>query len=189
MQCSPDGPTRINSFALVAYIPNPLGEFLDRLREELVPGCRPHAHVTVLPPRPLKSSVDDAWKQACTEVRGFPPFEIGAGRVEIFSVTDVIYISIETGRPILEAMHSALNIDSLAYEEPFNYHPHITLAQSLPPQEVWRIYELAKQRWEEFHDQRNFTVDSLTFVQNTLENTWLDLVECPLAGVAAVSTK
>jgi len=30
---------RINSFALVSYIPEPLAGFLDRLRQELVPNC------------------------------------------------------------------------------------------------------------------------------------------------------
>ena len=44
---------RLNVFALVIYIPDPLGRFLDDLRTELVPGCNPHAHVSVLPPRPL----------------------------------------------------------------------------------------------------------------------------------------
>ncbi len=44
---------RLNVFALVIYIPDPLGRFLDDLRTALVPGCNPHAHVSVLPPRPL----------------------------------------------------------------------------------------------------------------------------------------
>ena len=44
---------RLNVFALVVYIPGPLGVFLDELRRELVPHYNPHAHVSVLPPRPL----------------------------------------------------------------------------------------------------------------------------------------
>ena len=44
---------RINSFALVSYIPEPLAGFLDRLRQELVPNCFLRAHVTILPPRPI----------------------------------------------------------------------------------------------------------------------------------------
>jgi hypothetical protein len=47
---------RLNVFALVIYIGDPLGRFLDDLRRELSPQCNPHAHVSVLPPRPL--SVD-----------------------------------------------------------------------------------------------------------------------------------
>ena len=45
----PEG-QRLNVFALVVYIPDPLGRFLDDLRRELVPHYNPHAHVSVLPP-------------------------------------------------------------------------------------------------------------------------------------------
>ena len=34
---------RLNVFALVIYIPDPLGQFLDDLRRELVPHYNPHA--------------------------------------------------------------------------------------------------------------------------------------------------
>ena len=37
---------RLNVFALVIYVPGPLGKFLDDLRRKLVPGCNPHAHVS-----------------------------------------------------------------------------------------------------------------------------------------------
>ena len=40
-------------FALVSYIPDPLGAFLDDLRLKLAPKCKPHAHITILPPRPI----------------------------------------------------------------------------------------------------------------------------------------
>ena len=44
---------RLNIYALVIYVPAPLGRFLDDLRRELVPTYKPRAHVSVLPPRPL----------------------------------------------------------------------------------------------------------------------------------------
>ena len=40
---------RINSYAVVSYIPGALGEFITRLREELVKGCVAQSHVTILP--------------------------------------------------------------------------------------------------------------------------------------------
>ena len=49
------GAQRINLFALVVYIPDPLAGFLDDLRKELVANCLPRAHVTILPPRPLQA--------------------------------------------------------------------------------------------------------------------------------------
>jgi hypothetical protein len=60
MLCDPSSMDRINMFALVSYVPGRLGEFLDRLREELVTGCKAHSHVTLLPPRPLSISTERA---------------------------------------------------------------------------------------------------------------------------------
>jgi hypothetical protein len=42
--------------------------------------------------------------------------------------------------------------------------------------------ELAAERWGEFPYPRGFTVDRLTFVQNTLENLWADLAAMDLAS-------
>lgn len=44
---------KLNVFALVIYIADPLGGFLDDLRRELIPHYNPHAHISVLPPRPI----------------------------------------------------------------------------------------------------------------------------------------
>src|ERR1700687_845742 len=116
---------RLNVFALIIYIPDPLGRFLDDLRRELVPGCDPHAHVSVLPPRPL--AVD--WQVASRPVRalteGGAPFQIELGRIEIFPGTDVIFIEVGPGSSELFRMHDAMNTGALAFQEPFEYHPHI----------------------------------------------------------------
>src|SRR3954454_19071835 len=83
---------RLNVYALVIYIPDPLGRFLDDLRRELVPGCNPHAHVSVLPPRTLP--VD--WRTAGEQVRAcantWAPFEITLDAIGRFPITNVIYI-------------------------------------------------------------------------------------------------
>src|SRR6266436_165187 len=131
-----DGAPRINLFALVVYIPDPLAGFLDDLRKELVADCLPRAHVTILPPRPLQAGqagTDAAIEQARTVAGGFAPFDIATGEVEIFPTTDVIYIGIQSGERELREMYRALNHGPLAFREPFSYHPHITLAQGLPP--------------------------------------------------------
>lgn len=181
-----DGVQPVNSFALVTYIPDPLGSFLDDLRRELVPGCMPHAHVTILPPRPLSLDPQLAWKQVQSKVCDLPAFEIETADVEIFDVTSVIYISLGKGRQELLRMHDALNSGDLAFPEPFRYHPHITLAQELPPDRVLDVYDLARRRWAEFPHKRAFPVEFLTFVQNTLQNQWLDLAQCALIAVPSL---
>src|SRR4051794_19474862 len=98
------GTEKLNQFALVIYIPDPLAAFLDELRLELVAGCMPRAHVTVLPPRPLQN-VEAALEMARSLAPEFPPFDIELGGVEIFPKTNVIYIGLRLGRDEMRAMH------------------------------------------------------------------------------------
>src|SRR5581483_2682882 len=127
---------RINSFALVSYIPDPLASFLDRLRQELVPTCFLRAHVTILPPRPISSTPEAAWNLVQALTPCFQPFEVEMTGIEVFPVSDVIYIDIAAGSEPLRQMNSTLNTDGLAFREPFEYHPHVTLAQDLHSDEV-----------------------------------------------------
>ena len=60
------------------------------------------------------------------------------------------------------------------------YHPHITLAQELPHEQVAAADELARRRWREFEGERRFRAARATFVQNTPGNCWVDLAEYSL---------
>ncbi len=175
---------RLNVFALVIYIPGPLGAFLDDLRRELVPHYNPHAHVSVLPPRPL--AVD--WRTASEQVRAssqsWDAFEVELTCLDIFRVTEVIYLEVGAGARELRHMHEALNSDALAFQDPFPYHPHITLAQEVPHERVAEVFALARRRWEEFSGPRSFRAERAVFVQSTIRNVWLDLAEFPLGSVA-----
>ena len=186
MGCCNGAGTPINSFALVSYLPEPLAGFLDRLRTELVDQCRAKAHVTILPPRPLSCAAEQAWDTLGGQIHDFQPFSVELGQVEIFPVTQVIYLAVKTGAAELRALHTRLNSGTLAFEEPFVYHPHVTLAQDLEPSQVAAAFEKATARWKEFSHPRSFTVDRLTFVQNTLENNWTDLRGCPLTTRVAI---
>ncbi len=171
---------RINSFALVSYIPEPLAGFLDRLRQELVPNCFLRAHVTILPPRPISSSPEAAWDTVRTLAPRFAPFDVEMTEVEVFPVSDVIHIGIGRGRPEMERMHVELNAAGLKYQEPYPYHPHITLAQELKSDEVDELARVARARWAESSITKTFRVDEVFFVQNTRRKQWLDLGESAL---------
>ena len=166
---------RLNVFALVIYIPHPLGLFLDDLRRELVPHYNPHAHVSVLPPRPLAVEWHAASEHVRTLAGCWDPFEVQLAEIEMFPVTNVIYIGIGAGEAELGRMHAAINTASLAFEEPFVYHPHITLAQEIPHGQVNAVYDLAVRRWNEFRGERRFQAEHAVLVQNTLSGCWLDL--------------
>jgi 2'-5' RNA ligase len=175
---------KLNQNALVIYIPDPLAQLLDDLRLELVVGCRPRAHVTVLPPRTLQD-VKAATEQGRALALEFSPFEIEAGDVEIFSNTNVIYIGVRRGAKELRAMHDAMNIGALAYDEPFQYHPHITLAQEFDPAETDRLFALAQKRWASYRGSRALLAEKMAFVQNA-GGCWLDLAEFALGAMSPV---
>lgn len=186
MDCLPDGEARLNCFALVAYIPDPLGRFLDNLRRELVPGCLPRAHVTILPPRPLFSEPEAASVQVGATAIETEPFEILLGDVAVFPVTDVVYLDLRTGVRELRDLHRQLNTGHLEFQEPFPYHPHITLAQELLPGTVKEVTERAARRWSEFRFERRFTVEKLSFVQSKAGNGWIDLAYHPLGAAESL---
>jgi 2'-5' RNA ligase len=188
MCADPSCTDRINSFALVSYIPGRLGKFLDRLRRELVPACFAHAHVTVLPPRPLVADPESAMEDVQSVVPSFAPFSVQITGLEIFPTTSVIYAAIGAGREELIQLHQELNVGNLAFDEPFKYHPHITLAQGLEPGQVAELFDLASRRWKESAPAHSFTVEALTFVQNTAENRWIDLAEYELRGTPSLRT-
>lgn len=175
-----------NLYALVIYLPDPLARYLDDLRLQLVPGCSPHAHVSVLPPRPLSESPAQAIEQTRQVVAAFPPFDVELGEIEVFPVTDVIYIRVESGAEQLRQMHKALNRGALGYAEPFPYHPHITLAQELAPGRMQPLLEIASRRWREFPGPRKFRAEHTVFVQHACGNEWIDLAEEALRAVPAI---
>lgn len=183
MICDPIDMDRINLFALVSYIPGALGDFLDRLREEFVEGCKPHAHVTILPPRPITGDLPTNCRTIEDRLDGFGPFQVDLTGVRIFKKSNVIYAALDQGWAELEAMHAALDVEGLRFDEKFPYHPHVTLAQELDPAAVPEVLELATRRWQESAHALSFPVDTLTFVQNRGGNSWIDLAEYDLAAV------
>jgi len=180
MSRGPVARDRINQFALVAYIPEPLAGFLDRLRQELVPYCFLRAHVTILPPRAITCSPEHAWNTIRALAPQFPPFDVQLGGVEVFPRSDVIYLSIAQGSEVLRQMHDVLDVGGLRYKEDFPYHPHVTLAQELKTDEVDELTRVAKQRWADFSFSTSFHVDKVVFVQNTRWKEWVDLGESRL---------
>ena len=95
----------VSQFALVSYIPAPLSQFLDDLRIRLTPEARPHAHVTVLPPRPLHADLEELKKRLAPALRDVSPIQIELGSIKVFPVSNVVYLSIAQGESELRAVN------------------------------------------------------------------------------------
>jgi 2'-5' RNA ligase len=188
MLCTSGGGRTLGQFALVSYIPDPLAEFLDRLRLDLTPRCNPRAHVTVLPPRPIANG-SDLKKLALhleEEGRVAPPFEVALGDIDMFPETKVIFVNLAQGERELHALHENLNSGQLEYDGPFPYHPHITVAQDFDPNQAEEFARLARERWQRYDGPRRFMVECLSFVQNVAPGMWCDVARIPLAQPAGV---
>src|SRR4029077_8381857 len=160
-------------YALVAYVRNPVGEFVESLRKELHPEL-PHlaAHVTLLPPRLLhgtESAALENMEELCKEVE---PFEVSLGEVETFiPVTPTVFIRVAHAAYRMRELHDRLNISGLAWHAQWTYFPHLNIT-ALPCHEQWpyfphltiikmgseeqaqEAYRVARTRWAEFNDGR-----------------------------------
>jgi 2'-5' RNA ligase len=189
--CSSGEP--INLFAVVAYLPEPLAGFVDSLRDELAPGCRLRAHLTILPPRQIAGDPELASQELRLVLQEVHSFQVSVGEVWVFPISDVVHIAVETGREQLRELHVRLNQGLSKAPELWRYHPHITLAQALEPSAVRPVSELATRRWREYSGPRSFSIDHLTFVRRTLETKvggadtpWVDLTTLELLSPVLV---
>src|ERR1700676_5256335 len=98
-------------YALVAYVRNAVGEFVENLRQELHPDL-PHlpAHVTILPPRRLqggKLSALETLEDICNHPE---PFEVLFRDVETFvPVTPTVFIRVAHAAYRMRELHDRLN--------------------------------------------------------------------------------
>ncbi len=176
----------LSQFALVAYIPHPLGSFLDDLRLELNPGCRPRAHATILPPRPLYHEVAETVREINEELKSAHPFRIELGEIETFEGTNVVYLDLKEGFSEMRELYKALNRGCLEYSEPFPYHPHITIAQNITADESIRMAATARERWAQYRGPRGMEVSVLSFVQHVAPSIWADIASLPLGAAVPV---
>ncbi len=186
MGCFEPGSRTINQFAVVSYLPDPLAGFLDQLRLQLTPDSNPHAHVTILPPRPIPgdTNLSSAIHQLAEGSAACQPFEIRLGAIDIFPVSNVIFAELAIGSEILHELHATLNSGLVEFSCPFPYHPHITIAQDLQPGQVEAMFQVARNAWAGYLGPRSFRVDAMSFVQNVARGIWVDIAKIPLGSPA-----
>lgn len=164
-------------YAVVSYLPEPLGGFLNDLRAELVPGCRLQSHITVLPPRRLAACPDRLIAELSKAVADAGAFEITLGDVQLFDSTRVAYLGLASGRTDVERLYNSLRSGAFAFDDYFPFHPHLTIAQEIPAGDVDSLLQRARRRWRECPHSRTFTLQNLTLVRNLDPETWEDLSE------------
>jgi 2'-5' RNA ligase len=168
-------------YALVAYLKDPVGEFVEQLRRELHPPLSYlAAHLTVLPPRMLQTSelaALDALEEACGRVT---PFEITLGEVESFvPVTPTVFISLNE-EPVFCELHRQFNTGALQASEEWPYIPHLTIVKMERDAEAEAAFFIARDRWAQYRGPRRTSIHEFTFVRELETNVWVDLAGFPL---------
>jgi 2'-5' RNA ligase len=164
-------------YALVAYVKNLAGEFVENLRRELHPDL-PHlaAHLTILPPRPLLGTEASALQVLERICGAAEPFEVTLGAVETFvPVTPTVFIRVDAGASRMCGLHGQLNTETLAFQEEWPYIPHMTIVKMGSEAQALDAFKVASERWGQYAGSRRILLERLTFVREDAQNHWVDL--------------
>jgi hypothetical protein len=190
--------------SVVAYLPEPLEEFVDGLRRRLNPRFADwRAHVSILPPRllfrapelsqallPSLPSLEDLLDPLREHCLLLDPFEATLSEVQTFwPVNGVVYLSISRGADRLAELHSQLNSGGLARVEPYPFVPHVTIAQELDEAETHAALREASLEWARYAGTPSFRVESLSLVRQEPDQRWTDLAPIILGGVLKPSSR
>jgi 2'-5' RNA ligase len=176
-------------YALVTYVRNPVGEFVEQLRQELHPTiAHMPAHLTILPPRELAGSEAAALEfleEACSHVI---PFSVGLGDMEAFlPTTPTIFIQVKRAAYRVRELHDQLCGKGLRCSENWPYIPHVTILKTETNEQANAALTLARQRWAEFPGEREVMVEKLMFVREN-GGRWQDVAPV-LLGHGQLSSK
>jgi 2'-5' RNA ligase len=169
-------------YAAVAYVRSPVGIFVEELRRELHPAhTHADAHLTILPPRPLQGTEQEAVGLITQVCQKTTPFEVALGEVESFiPLTPTVFIRVAGGAYRMRELHDEMNHGALAYQEPWPYMPHLTIVKA----DARKGLEIARRRWAAYTDTRKTRLKSLSFVKGNGDR-WVNLVSIPFGGPTA----
>jgi 2'-5' RNA ligase len=183
--------SRMNAplYALVAYVRNSAGEFVENLRRDLRPE-HPDlaAHLTILPPRPLRGTETEAYEMIADVCSKVNPFEVGLGDVESFiPITPTVFIRVAHAAYRVRELHDHVNAGALYSEEQWPFMPHLTIIKSSDVKQGAEALEIARQRWAQYNGPRRILIDEVTFVRGGKDMySWDDLAPIPLGKSVAL---
>jgi 2'-5' RNA ligase len=176
-------------YALVTYVRNPVGEFVEQLRRELHPTtAHMAAHLTILPPRELTGSEAAALEfleEACSRVI---PFSVELGDVETFlPTTPTVFIQVKRAAYRMRELHDQLCGKGLGCVENWPYVPHLTIVKTEQDEQARVACVVARERWAQFPGRRQVHVEELMFVREN-GDCWQDVAPV-LLGRGQLSAK
>ena len=169
-------------YAIVAYIGDEVGEFVEGLRRQMHPKhAHLPAHISVLPPRCLRGTEAEALETMEYVCQAIDPFELVLGEVATFvPVTPTVFIRVAHAAYRMRELHDRLNVGPLHADERWPYMPHLTIVKMDSVEEATPVMDEAKARWQHFGGSVRVVIDQLTFVRQAGPDRWIDLAPVPL---------
>jgi len=164
-------------YALVAYVRNSTGRFIEHMRQEIHPDhTHLSAHITILPPRYLHGSEAEAMNLLRREIPKLDAFSVHLGEVEtFFPITPTVFIRVARYAHRIREMHDQLNIGPLACDESWPFMPHMTIVKMPELSQTAAALSASRERWAEFSGSTEVEISELTFVRESENNQWIDL--------------
>lgn len=171
-------PTRIG---VAIDVPEPWGTLLTehRARAGDPQAAYVPAHLTLLGPTEVLAADLTRIEEHLLQVAAlFPPYTLHLRGTGTFRpITEVVFVAVAAGISECELLAEAVGAaPELRRETRFPYHPHVTVAQDVPPAALDAVYE----------DLADFTarflVDGFTLFRHGGDGRWLPRRDFKLAG-------
>jgi len=163
-------------YAVVAYLKGELAEWVENLRAELHPEhAHLPAHITILPPRPLRSSEGEAVEWLVERCGAVEPFDVFMGDVENFiPTTPTVFIRVAHAAYKIRELHDRMNGGPFECVEELLFIPHLTIAKMENDERAQQVYEIARERWDRYEGLHRARFENLSFVRGS-GAIWTDL--------------
>ena len=168
---------------VVARLPEPLGIHVQAWRQALGDPAaeRIAPHLTLVPPQTVaERDLDRAVALVERAAEAAVPFLVElAGAATFLPGSPVAYLVVREGGPALQALEAAL-LESPLDRRTHPFHPHVTVAQDLPPDRIEAAAaELARFR-------AAFPVPDLAVLREEPDKTWRPMATVPVGASTAV---
>ena len=168
---------------VVARLPEPLGIHVQAWRRALGDPAaeRIAPHLTLVPPQTVaERDLDRAVALVERAAEAAVPFLVElAGAATFLPGSPVAYLVVREGGPALEALEAAL-LESPLDRRTHPFHPHVTVAQDLPPDRI----EAAAAELAGF--RAAFPVPDLAVLREEPDKTWRPMATVPVGASTAV---
>ncbi len=176
----------VRTIGVAVGVPEPWGGFLNECRARAGDPQAAYVptHLTLLPPTEVPAGrLDEIDRHLAKAAADAEPFILHLRGTGTFRpITDVVFVAVAAGIGECERLQAAIRSGPLDRAINYPYHPHITVAHDVPPEQLDRAFD-------ELADfEAKFGVDSFTLFEHGSDGRWRPQQDFPLGPAGGSST-